>query len=220
MSAPSKPPWQTSYSAPPEPPVDSWTTSYGDMMTILLVFFVLLISATHVSAIKFERLKRAFQGATDEESIAQVLTDLEKKIDENDLSGMIDIKSDGNSIQISFHDQLLFDLGKSEVRPDGRLMLEKIAQSLDVLPDYARLAVEGYTDDNPVNTRVYASNWHLSALRSLSVLQILETLEVCRENCEIRGYGEYRPSLPNRDEKGLPIAKNQSENRRVVLRIF
>lgn len=220
MSTPYKKPWETTSDGPAEQPVDSWTTSYGDMMTILLVFFVLLISATHVSAVKFERIKRAFQGATDEESIALVLESLEKQIEEHKLGAMIDVKADGNSIQISFHDRLLFDLGRTEVKTEGQALLQKLAASLHGLPGYARLAIEGYTDDNPVNPNIYSSNWHLSALRSLSVLQILEDLEVCRENCELRGYGEYRPAVPNRDEQGQPIAKNQSENRRVVLRIF
>jgi chemotaxis protein MotB len=215
-----KQPWLNRYSDLSAGPVDSWMTSYGDLMTILLVFFVLLISATHVSALKFERIKRAFQGATEEESIAMVLESLEKKIEENQMGEMINIEADGNSIQISFHDRLLFDMGKAKVKPEGQEMLKKFGESLSGLPNYARLAIEGYTDDNPVNPRAYDSNWHLSALRSLSVLEILENLKICRENCEIRGFGEFRPSVPNRDKKGKAIAKNQSENRRVVLRIF
>jgi chemotaxis protein MotB len=215
-----KKPWLGRYEKLNESPKESWTTSYGDLMTILLVFFVLLISATQVSAIKFERIKRAFQGATEQESIAKVLEALEKEIDENQMGELINIETDGSSIQISFHDRLLFDLGKTAVKKEGELMLQNFAKSLSGLPQYARIAIEGYTDDNPVNTKAYSSNWHLSALRSLSVLEILENLKVCRENCELRGFGEFRPSVPNRDQKGQVIAKNQSENRRVVLRIY
>jgi chemotaxis protein MotB len=220
MSKPSKNKHLEQYAQLNQSPTDSWTTSYGDLMTNLLVFFVLMISASHVSALKFDRIKRAFQGATDKDKIAFVLESLEKQIDEADLGEAITIEADGNSIQISFHDRLLFDLGKSDVKDEGRVLLDKFSQSLTDLPDYARIAIEGYTDDNPVNTRVYKSNWHLSALRSLSVLQILETREICRENCEIRGFGEYRPAVPNRDDAGRAIAVNQSENRRVVLRIY
>lgn len=219
MSTPSKKSWKD-FSTSEQAPADTWLTSYGDMMTILLVFFVLLISAAQVSAVKFDRMKRAFQGPTDGEGIEMVLDALEKKIRENQLEGLVNIQTDDTSIQVSFHDRLLFDLGRSEIKPDGQEMLERVAKSLEGLPGYARLAIEGYTDDNPVNPRIYNSNWHLSALRSLAVLQILEKLEICRENCELRGYGEYHPAAPNRDERGQPIAKNQSENRRVVLRIF
>jgi len=220
MSKPSKNKYLEQYAKLNQSTVESWTTSYGDLMTNLLVFFVLLISASHVSAIKFDRIKRAFQGSTAKDKIAFVLESLEKQIDENNLGAAVSIEVDGNSIQISFHDRLLFDLGKAEVKEEGRVLLEKFSQSLTDLPDNARIAIEGYTDDNPVNTRVYKSNWHLSALRSLSVLQILENREICRENCEIRGFGEYRPAVPNRDDVGRAIAGNQSENRRVVLRIF
>ena len=219
MSRPSKSPIER-YNQLIQPPVESWMTSYGDLMTILLVFFVLLISATHVSAVKFERIKRAFQGETNEEGIALVLEQLEKQVYAADLDNAIEISTEGHTIQISFHDRLLFDLGKAKVKPDGREVIEQFAAHLSQLPEYAHIAVEGYTDDNPVNSAVYNSNWHLSALRSLAVLEILEESHVCRENCEVRGFGEFRPKAPNRDADGQPIAKNQSENRRVVLRIY
>ena len=132
-----KQPWLNRYQQISSAPVESWTTSYGDLMTILLVFFVLLISATHVSAVKFERIKRAFQGATEVESIAMVLESLEKQIDENQMGELINIEADGNTIQISFHDRLLFDMGKTKVKTDGEAMLKKFAQSLAGLPKYA-----------------------------------------------------------------------------------
>ena len=220
MSNPSEKKGFQYYNELATPPVESWLTSYGDLMTILLVFFVMLISASHVSALKFERIKQSFQGPSDEESIAKVMISLEQEIAQSDLGAVIDIETDGNSIQISFHDQLLFDLGKAHVKEDGLRLLEKFSQTLAALPDYAQIAIEGYTDDNPVNRNVYQSNWHLSALRSLSVLEILEQRGICRENCEVRGFGEFRPTAPNRDDAGVPIAENQSENRRVVLRIF
>lgn len=220
MSKQSKTNLLEKYSELNDSPAELWAVSYGDLMTILLVFFVLLTSATHVSAIKFEQIKRAFQGATDEEGLAIVLESLEREISENNLEKTVDIQADGNSVQITFHDSLLFDLGKSEVRDEGLKVIEKFSTSLQKLPAYARLAIEGYTDDNPVNTSVYESNWHLSALRSLSVLKVLEKNGACGENCEIRGFGANKAAVPNRDEKGHPIAKNQSENRRVVLRIY
>lgn len=200
--------------------VESWKTSYSDLMTILLVFFVLLISATHVSAVKFERIKQAFQGATEQESIAAVLIELEKQVSQHQLGDLIDIQSDDKSIQISFQDGLLFDLGRADVRPEAVELLQRFTTSLDELPTYARIAVEGHTDDNPIDNGVFESNWHLSTLRSLAVLNILENMNICRENCEVRGFGEYQPKVPNRDDRGEAIAKNQSENRRVVLRIF
>ena len=200
--------------------VESWKTSYSDLMTILLVFFVLLISATQISAVKFERIKNAFKGATEKESVAVIMEQLEQKIAEENLSKYISVKTAGSSIEIDFQDHLLFDLGKTKVKAEAKAVIYKIAKLLENLPEYAQLAVEGYTDDNPVNPRVYDSNWQLSVLRSLAVLEVLDESKFCKGNCEVRGFGEYRPTLPNRTEDGSPIAKNQSENRRVVLRIF
>ena len=220
MSKPSKNKHLEQYTQLNNSATDTWMTSYGDLMTNLLVFFVLMISASQVSALKFDRIKNAFKGKSEKDKIGMVLESLENEINESNLGGAVTIASDGNTIELSFRDRLLFDLGKAEVKEDGRVLLDKFSESLAHLPEFARIAIEGYTDDNPVNTRAYKSNWHLSALRSLSVLQILENREICRENCEIRGFGEFRPAVPNRDEAGRAIAVNQSENRRVVLRIY
>jgi chemotaxis protein MotB len=220
MSKPSKNKHLEQYTQLNNAATETWMTSYGDLMTNLLVFFVLMISASQVSALKFDRIKNAFKGKSEKDKIGMVLESLENEINESNLGGAVTIASDGNTIELSFRDRLLFDLGKADVKEDGRVLLDKFSESLSHLPEFARIAIEGYTDDNPVNTRAYKSNWHLSALRSLSVLQILENREICRENCEIRGFGEYRPAVPNRDEAGRAIAVNQSENRRVVLRIY
>ncbi len=199
---------------------ETWQTSYSDMMTIILVFFALLISATNISAIKFERIKQAFQGKTEDESIASVLVDLEEHMKDSNLENQVKIKVDDKSIQISFLGGLLFDSGKARVKPEAEKLLQEFSKKLGKLPSYAHLAVEGHTDDNPIESKEFRSNWHLSTLRSLAVLEILEAMDICQENCEARGFGEHRPELPNRDQDGNPIAKNQTENRRVVLRIF
>ncbi len=220
MSKPSKQNIFEKYSQANHSTTETWMTSFCDLMVNLLVFFVLIISASQVSNLKFDRIKSNLSGTSKTDQVQLVLDSLADEIDEGQLGGAVTIETVGNAIQLSFNDRLLFDLGKADVKEEGRLILEKFSESLSHLPKTAKIAIEGYTDDNPVNTRAYKSNWHLSALRSLSVLQILENREICRENCEIRGFGEYRPAVPNRDDAGKAIVANQSENRRVVLRIF
>jgi chemotaxis protein MotB len=220
MSKPSKNNLLEKYTQASHSTTETWMTSFCDLMVNLLVFFVLIISASQVSNLKFDRIKSNLSGTSKTDQVSLVVDSLANEIDQSQLGGAVTIENVGNTIQLSFNDSLLFDLGKADVKAEGIAVLEKFSESLSHLPKTARIAIEGYTDDNPVNTRAYKSNWHLSALRSLSVLQILENREICRENCEIRGFGEYRPAVPNRDEAGRAIAVNQSENRRVVLRIF
>lgn len=211
MSKPRKPSPMDRY-AELASPVDSWLYSYGDLMTILLVFFVMLMSANKVVKAKAEKEKSA--------GIEAVHATLDKQVEQAGLKGQVKVETTDTGLQISFHDHLLFDLGKADVKSDGLSVLERFTSTLSTLPKTAQIAIEGYTDDNPVSGGAYQSNWHLSALRSLAVLGVLEGRGVCKENCEIRGFGEHRPTVPNRDDAGRPIAKNQSENRRVVLRVF
>ena len=204
-----------------QPGQESWLTSYGDLMTILLVFFVLLLSTNHVSAIKFERVKEALKGNTEKtEGIAVVESKLRSLVEEASLNQNIQIESLEDSLEIRFADHLLFESGKSAIKKESHQVLSRFMSTFNELPGYARIAIEGYTDDNPIKDRNNRSNWHLSANRSLAVMEFFDRKGICRSNCEIRGYGEYKPFFPNRDDKGVAIIDNQKKNRRVLIRIF
>ena len=200
---------------------DNWLTSYGDLMTILLVFFVLLISASKISSVKFEKIKNAFNGPNKEEfSIAKIHDTLVDKIEEEQLADMVEVVEEDDSLAVIMKNKLLFASGSTRIREENIPIVSEILKIFKELPHYANIAIEGYTDDNPVNTKQYRSNWHLSVLRSLSVLELINKHEVCQDNCQLRGFGEFRPQAPNRDEQGNAIADNQSQNRRVVIRVF
>jgi chemotaxis protein MotB len=202
-------------------PDETWITSYGDLVTNLLVFFVLLISASRISAVKFEQIKNAFEGnQTAEFSISAVSEMIVQKIADQDIQDLVEIRDEGESIAVVLKDTLLFDLGKSEIKPESRLILDEIIKIFQGLPDYARIAIEGYTDDNPVMPARYRSNWHLSVMRSLTVIEEFEKFGLCKNNCEIRGFGELNPVMPNRSDDGNAIQENQLKNRRVIIRIY
>lgn len=200
---------------------ETWLTSYSDLMTNLLVFFTLLISTSHVSSLKFEKLKEAFQGPTEGTfSIAKIHDEIIKKVEQAQLGDKVQVAEDSQSIAIVLKDRFLFDLGRHELKQENIHIIHEFIQIFQGLPPYAKIAIEGYTDDNPVNTATYRSNWHLSLLRALSVLEEFDKEGICKDNCEVRGYGEFRPFKPNRDQNGQAIDENQSQNRRVVVRIF
>jgi chemotaxis protein MotB len=206
---------------PPAPPEEIWLVSYGDLMTILLVFFVLLISASQISSIEFERIKNAFQGPeTAEHSISKVHDALVATVESHQLSEVVKIEEDDKSIALTLPGQLLFDLGEATLKEETRPILQEIAAVLAEIPEYARIAIEGHTDDNPVSTGPIRSNWHLSAMRALAVIELLDQKQACKNKCEVRGFGEFRPKLPNRTDTGSVIAENQAQNRRVVIRVY
>lgn len=207
---------------PRESDQQNWLTSFSDLVTILMVFFVIMISPTNFSALRYERSKEAFQGRTDADksSISEVYQELQKASATSPWQQSVKIEDHGSEITITLPDHLLFALGQASIHPEFEAELQQLTGSLRKLPIYAKIAIEGYTDDNPIHTSRVRSNWHLSSLRALSILERLEMDGICKANCELRGFGETRPFLPNRDQKGTPIAANQAQNRRVVIRIY
>jgi chemotaxis protein MotB len=82
------------------------------------------------------------------------------------------------------------------------------------------IKVEGYTDDNPIHSGVFPSNWELSSARAGAILRIFEKLGFEPFRLMAIGFGSSRPAYPNRDSNGKAIAENQSLNRRVVIKVI
>jgi chemotaxis protein MotB len=105
----------------------------------------------------------------------------------------------------------LFDEARADLKPDIAPVLDQIAL---IISKYAheRVIVEGHTDDTPIRTELYPSNWELSAARSMAVLQYYFKRQLVPPvNLSCMGYGEYHPIVPNTSEA------NKSRNRRVEI---
>jgi chemotaxis protein MotB len=109
---------------------------------------------------------------------------------------------------IRFRDLIFFDTGKATLRPEVKPLLDQIAHLLEKIPN--KIMVEGHTDNRPIHTKKYPSNWELSTARATSLVRYL--IEHCHlepGQLSAAGYGEYHPVADNRDEAG------QQANRRV-----
>ena len=197
-----------------EAPQDElWLISYADLLTLLIGFFVLLLAASGVKAARFERIAAAISGAS-----PAPLESLREKVDEiiarADLAGRVRTREDAEGLGIEFKDALLFPSGSAEVRPEGRAVVVEVAKLVAGLPDRP-VIVEGHTDEVPIHTSEYRSNWELSAQRAINVLQALEAAGVARGRMSARGYADTRP-LPGAEGT---IEQLRSANRRVVIRV-
>ena len=111
-------------------------------------------------------------------------------------------------VVIHFTDRVLFDLGKAELKPEAKEVLQLVAQELKAWPNHIR--VEGHTDNLPIRTAPYPSNWELSTARATEVLRyLIDVGGLAPERMSAAGYGEYRPIAPNDSEEG------RAKNRRV-----
>ena len=230
---------------------ERWLLTYADMITLLMVLFIVLFSIGQVDLKKFEELKQglttSFGGrgetvieggvgilegapaALDEETAIEILEaqDAAKAAGEQQLretaqevqtalagKGLGDtvtyrLEDRGLVLQI-VTDQVLFDLGKAELRPEGKAVLDGLADALRGVPN--RLAVEGHTDNRPISGFPFGSNWELSSFRATTVLRYLvEQKGLDRKRISAGGYGEERPLFPN------DTLAHQSKNRRVEI---
>ena len=115
-------------------------------------------------------------------------------------------------IELEIKTDVLFPSGTAEISADKRPILERVAEVLAPHPN--PIQVEGHTDNVPIETEVFPSNWELSAARAASVVHLLRDEDIDPMRLAVVGLGEYRPVDTNETAEG------RNRNRRVVLTIL
>ena len=200
---------------------NSWAISFGDMVTFLLVFFIVVASAAEVSSAKFERLKKALTSEPGERtSIDELQENLEKILKKHELEEYVDIEAREDGVHVSIKNELLFSSASAKISETNRIKITPILAAFHDLPKSYRFSIEGHTDDVPISSDQYPSNWHLSTQRALSILDIFKENDFRDKRLRVQGFADQKPVVPNIGTKGEPIEKNRKKNRRAVIRIF
>lgn len=124
-------------------------------------------------------------------------------------------------IQMEIPSAAFFAVGAANLSPEGQALLhDLLAKQLkpEAIADY-QVTIEGHTDDSPINTAQFPSNWELSTGRAASVVRFLIENGVPAQKLRAAGYADVFPKMPNRDSAGKAIPDNQSQNRRVVIKL-
>ncbi len=224
--------------------VDDWLMTYADMITLLLCFFAVFLS---VSIPKKERFEKARDevihqfGTPDIPAIGDLPPhDVPKGIktdqdipydslpsiidhfsDPNQNQGQNPIKKEGDRIKIVEMDSApFFASGSATLSDEGKTILQDVLKNLqiDQYKDYI-ITVEGHTDDVPISTLQFPSNWELSTGRAASVVKFLLEQGIPAQKLRASGYADVFPKLPNRDAAGNAIPENQAQNRRVIIKL-
>ena len=127
------------------------------------------------------------------------------------LEDVIDIKSDANVMELQIQSRVLFNSSESELTRSGITILEKLVPVLKESEGY--IFVEGHTDDRPIETVKYRSNWELAAARATEVLQFFVLEGIAKDRFRALSYGDTKPLFPNDSDQ------NRRKNRRVSLMI-
>lgn len=144
-----------------------------------------------------------------EEEINNIGDNVEEKMDDLIDDDIINIKRNKFWLEVEIKSSLLFSSGSSELIPDAVPVLKKLSDIFADLPN--RINVEGFTDNEPIKTLIFPSNWELSAARAAAVVRLFESNGVQSSRMASIGYGEYQPISDNESEEG------RAKNRRVVL---
>lgn len=143
----------------------------------------------------------------------QMYNEVKKFVDENNLNEVVDIIDSERGVVIQLRDSILFETSSSSLRQDSKEILGKINSLIESLPNY--ILVEGHTDNRPIKTSEFPSNWELSADRAVNVVRyFVESMGQSPAKFSAAGYGEFQPVAPNDSES------NMAKNRRVNILIM
>jgi len=199
---------------------EGWLLSYADLITNLLLFFVVLLTAANVSTTKMQQIAKAVSGKEAPESLAKIKEEIDKRIEERQLRDMVGTDLNDEGLELSLNSGIVFASGSATIQPT---MEEALSSMLEVLGPYSaryHFAVEGHTDDQPVNKgSQYASNWELSTARAIVVRARLETIGVDKNRIRVEGYADTIP-LPEEKLAGLDEDQRRARHRRVVVRVY
>lgn len=197
---------------------DPWLLSYADLVTNLLAFFVLLVSMATISFETIDALPGAFDSAQRKQPNLQTLSaDMAEMIESEGLTGRVVAELDEQGLAIQLQDEIAFPSGVAKLSDDGTRLVDKIARLLDRLPPRYRVVVEGHTDDVPIRTAHFPSNWALASARALEVRRELAAEGIADDRLSISAYADTRP----RDApKGATLEARRRQNRRVVIRVY
>lgn len=232
--------WKNRKEQSEESHVDDWLMTYADMITLLLCFFAVFLAITVPDERKFEEAKEKvvekFAGGDalrmkGEYTLPEAEKDTPVSSDElyEALPSIVDRFADNKDVEIQKGDRIttidmnsapFFGVGAAALSDDGVRILNELIPTLnsDEYKDYT-ISVEGHTDDSPIKTLQFPSNWELSSARAASVVRSLIDLGVPAERLRAVGFAESAPKAPNRDATGAVIPDNQALNRRVVIRL-
>lgn len=214
---------------------NAWMDTYADTITLLLTFFILLYSFSSTDNEKLKLIAAALKGeitgipmkledtpdisnedieqGIGEKSPYEVLVEqVQDIIDKNGLTDSVKIREEDAGVVLQLSESILFDLGKADLKPESTKILDIISGLIPSITN--EIMVQGHTDNVPISSARYSSNWELSTARAVSVVKyFIEVKGLDPTRFSATGYGEYQPLLDN------TTPENRAINRRVDILI-
>ena len=215
----------------------SWMVTFADLMSLLLTFFILVLSFANMDIVRFREMLGSIQTAfgvqvqrREADYVAFSPSEFERKDlelsqrneevlnmvvqlrtimqDDEALQKSTGVEADDEGLVLRVDSESMFDVGSAVLKVEGVPALEA---AIKILRDYnMNLVIRGHTDNTPVRTAQFPSNWELSSARATAALRyIMEHGGFSPTRMRAVGYADSRPLVPNNSED------NQQKNRRV-----
>lgn len=213
---------------------ERWLITYSDLITLLLVFFIIMFSMSQINQAKYQELEKVLaiqfhsqtqmslldaespktptpksQSVIDQTRLNNLYRQVKSFIVAHHLQNQLSVTSNIRGVQVTFRDIALFSTGSANLRLSAFPILKGLAPFFQEVPN--SILVEGYTDNRPIHTALFPSNWQLSASRAISVVQYLQGQNISPGRMSAVGYGQYHPVQPNNTAIG------REKNRRVSI---
>ena len=193
-----------------------WMLPYSTLMLVLMIMFSALYVYSYQDTIRYELALTSMEESTEDISPSLKEMVLAQKIDEFihelKMEGIADIKTTPHAIKLSLASPAIFDSASAEVRPELMPLMLKLYEHLRHMDNM--IIVEGHTDNVPIHTSKFASNWELSAARAFSMIYFYIQRGIDPRRLVAHGYGEHRPTHSNTSQLGRAI------NRRIEITIL
>ncbi|MDC0074652.1 flagellar motor protein MotB [Alphaproteobacteria bacterium] len=213
---------------PPPPPQEEekedWLLTYADAITLLMAFFVLLYTVSDPNTEKFEAVTKGMVESLKGGSVKTPFTDLSKDLSQvQSESEASKVGSTKRGLTFEFKSRKMFLPGSAEIVPEGIKSLDRVAQVVTFRlgkKNYT-IEIEGHTDDSPISSTKFPSNWELSSARASAVVRFMISRGIPPNRLRAVGYADTKPKegFPFKDKDGNPLPENKEEGRRVVIRI-
>lgn len=216
---------------------EKWLLPYSDMLTLLLALFIVMFAMSQIDKQKLQNFSQKFNvifsggsglldnngnsvtstpsvnnSTVEENQMNEIKKNLDKEISSSGYKDKVKINLEEGGLEISIQDVILFNSGDAAVLKEVEPLLIKISKMVSGLDNYIKFV--GYTDNVPICNSNFRSNWDLSAIRAINVMNFMISTGVIKQNkVSIEAYGEYMPKYSN------STAEGRAKNRRVEIYI-
>ncbi len=205
--------------------MDDWLGTFSDMVTLLLSFFVLMMGVSKIDPMLWEAMKSGLRSDISGEKevktpLAEIKRDLDSLLAKERATNLVKIEMGNEGIVMQFASSAFYQAGSAEVGDQAKDIIDRVVIAMKRIDYYPfKIDLEGHTDNAPIHTARYPSNWELSVARATNIVKYLLGQGVEPDRLKAAGYADTKPLLPNLDEKGKAIPENQAQNRRIVVKI-